>query len=246
MLHGDAYYTVILRDVTERLRAEEDLRQSRENLHEMASVSSSAREQEKSRIARELHDELAQALTALKMDLGWLKTRGGAEGPQYAAKVAAMDQMLDRTVAATRRISADLRPLMLDDLGLVAAAQWLAQTFRERHGIACELTVDPPEFDLADPHATVTFRIMQESLTNIARHAGASRVEVELRCADGRVTLCVRDDGRGFNPRDPRKPTSYGLVGLRERAYLVDGTIEIDSAPGKGTTIELSIPLPSA
>ena len=243
-LHGKKYYTVIVRDVTERLRAEEALRQSREEVYEMATVSATAREQEKSRIARELHDELAQSLTALRMDVAWLRQRGAAPDVPAAAKLAAMETMLDRMVAATRRIAADLRPLMLDDLGLVPAAQWLVESFKERHGIACEIDIVPPDLELEDPQATVVFRIMQESLVNVARHAQASRVDITLEHADGEIRLRVADDGRGFDPSAARRPNSFGLVGLRERAHLVDGHITIDSAPGRGTAVEVRIPLP--
>ena len=242
-LDGRKYYTVIVRDVTERLRAEEALRRSKEELHEIATVGATAREQEKSRIARELHDELAQSLTALRMDVEWLKSHGVApEGPS-AKKLTAMETMLERTIKATRRISADLRPLMLDDLGLVPAAQWLVENFRERHGIECGITITPPDLELVDPHATAVYRIMQESLQNAARHAKASRVDVELACIDSHVRLRVRDDGVGFDLANPRKPNSFGLVGLRERAHLVDGEITIDTAPGRGTRIDVLIPL---
>ena len=155
-----------------------------------------------------------------------------------------MDTMLERTIKATRRIAADLRPLMLDDLGLVPAAQWLVESFRERHGIECDITITPPDIELVDPQATAVYRIMQESLQNAARHAKASRVDVELVCVDGHVHLRVRDDGLGFDLANPRTPNSVGLVGLRERAHLVDGEIIIDTAPGQGTRIDVRIPLP--
>ena len=242
-LGGRKYYTVIVRDVTERVVADEALRRSKAELHEMAAMSSTAREQEKRRIARELHDELAQSLTVLRMDVGWLRQHGAAADVPSANKLAAMETMLERTVAATRRIASDLRPLMLDDLGLVPAAQWLVENFKERHGIDCEIAVMPPELELADPQATAVFRILQESLANTARHAGARRVEVELACSDGEIRLRVRDDGRGFDLAHPRKPNSFGLVGLRERAHLVDGEILIDTAPGRGTRIDVRIPL---
>ncbi|HET9761879.1 MAG TPA: MASE4 domain-containing protein [Casimicrobiaceae bacterium] len=243
-LGGRKYYTVIVRDVTERLRSEEALRRSKEDLYEMATVSATAREQEKSRIARELHDELAQSLTALRMDVAWLGQRGVAPDSPSAAKLAAMETMLDRMVAATRRIAADLRPLMLDDLGLVPAAQWLVENFKDRHGIACEIDVAPPDLELQDPQATAVFRIMQESLVNVARHAQASRVDVTLERANGEIRLRVADDGRGFDTNQARKANSFGLVGLRERANLVEGRISIDSAPGRGTIVEVRIPLP--
>ncbi len=239
-------YTVILRDVTDRVRAEEALRRSKEELQELASAANSVREQEKSRIARELHDELAQALTALKMDATWVAERLPPAEKALAGKLAAMQAMLDSTVAATRRISADLRPLMLDDLGLVPAAEWLVQNFSERTGIHCELAVGVPDLELAEPYASAVFRILQESLTNVARHAQASRVEVALDRQDGAVTLMVRDNGRGFSPADPRKPNSFGLMGLRERAYLLGGEVEVASGRGRGTTIEVRIPIRQA
>jgi PAS domain S-box-containing protein len=241
---GRSYFTVILRDVTDRIRADTALRRSKEDLRDMAAAASSVREQEKSRVARELHDELAQSLTALKMDVNWLKERVPTGEPQLVDKLASMQEMLDSTVKATRRISSDLRPLMLDDLGLLPAAEWLANNFMQRHGIHCRFTADPPDLDLQDPHATAIFRIMQESLTNVARHAHASNVDITLDGSNGEITLRVRDNGCGFAPADPRKPNSFGLVGLRERVYLLDGEITVDTAPGKGATIEVRIPMP--
>ncbi len=236
------FYTVILRDVTRRVRAEEALRRSKEELRELATMASSAREQEKSRVARELHDELAQSLTALKMDLSWLGERLAPDQEAQLRKLAQMRAMVDGAITATRRISADLRPLILDDLGLVPAAEWLVQNFKQRTGIECELVVDPPEFDLQDPHATAIFRILQESLTNVAKHAQASQVQIKLQARGTQIELTLRDDGCGFHVGDPRKPGSLGLAGLRERAYLIDGEITIDSAPGRGTLIEVHIP----
>jgi PAS domain S-box-containing protein len=240
---GRKLYTVILRDVTERVRAEEALRRSQQELRELASRMDSVREQEKSRIARELHDELAQALTALKMDTSWIAERLPTGQVALAAKLAAMQAMLDGTVAATRRISADLRPLLLDDLGLVPAAEWLVQNFSERTGVRCELSVGTPELELEHSLASAVFRILQESLTNVARHAQASLVEVMLESSADQVTLTVRDNGRGFSPESPRKPNSYGLMGLRERAYLLGGEVRIASEPGRGTTVEVHVPL---
>jgi PAS domain S-box-containing protein len=240
---GGKFYTVILRDVTERVRADEALRKSKEELRELASVGSSIREQEKSRIARELHDELAQALTALKMDLNWVKDTLPLHEHQIVSKLEAMQIMVDGTVKATRRIAADLRPLMLDDLGLIPAAEWLVKNFTQRTGIPCDFSADPPELELQDPHATAIFRILQESLANIAKHARASAVDVTVDMGDGEITLRVRDNGCGFDPGHSRKPNSFGLVGLRERAYLLDGEVAVDSAPGKGTVIEVHIPL---
>jgi PAS domain S-box-containing protein len=238
--HGQHFFTVILRDVTERVRAENDLRDSREEIKEMALAASSVREQEKSRIARELHDELGQALTALKIDVVWLKENLPRAAIDAASKLTEMQLLLDGTVAATRRISADLRPLVLDDLGLAAAAEWLTQSFTSRTGVACELAV-ARNLELREPYATTVFRVLQESLTNIAKHADATQVEVTLEREGDEVLLCVRDNGRGFDKGAPRKPTSFGLIGLRERAALLGGALSIDSTPGKGTLVELRL-----
>jgi signal transduction histidine kinase len=137
-------------------------------------------------------------------------------------------------------------PLMLHDLGLVPAAEWLTQNFTARTGIRCDFSADPPEIDRHDPHATAVFRILQESLTNIARHAQATCVGVTLDGNTGEIVLRVRDNGCGFDPASPRKPGSLGLVGLRERATLLGGEINISAAPGKGTVIEVHIPLQRA
>jgi signal transduction histidine kinase len=236
-------FTVILRDVTERVHAESELRRSQQDLRELAAVSQSAREQEKTRIARELHDELAQSLTALKMDLAWTAERLAAGESAASDKLARMQALLDAMVASTRRISADLRPLMLDDLGLAAAVEWLVESFRERNAIECELVAASEDLDFKEPLASCVFRILQESLTNVARHSGASSVQVALARSDGEIALTVKDNGRGFSPDTPRKPESYGLVGLRERAYLVGGKVKIDSAPGRGVRIDVRIPL---
>ena len=239
---GQRFYTVILRDVTQRVRADKALRESREEIQALALEASGAREEEKRRIARELHDELGQALTSLKIDVSWLRDHLGASNPEVQRKLAAMQLLLDGTVAAARRISADLRPMMLDDLGLTAAADWLAQNFTSRTGVPCELVIGAGDLDLPDPYATAVFRVLQESLTNIAKHAQATQVEATLEREEDEVVLTVHDNGKGFDPAGGRKPGSFGLVGLRERAYLVGGDVAVRSSPGQGTTVELKIP----
>ena len=160
-------------------------------------------------------------------------------------KLADMKTLVDEAVTSTRRIASDLRPAMLDDLGLTAAVQWLTQAFEQRYGIDCTLIVEPADFDLGEPYASSAYRIVQESLTNVARHAQATRASVSLLRENAEVVLRVRDNGIGFEPLARRKPASFGLAGLRERAYLVDGKLHIESAPGRGTMIEVRIPMPA-
>ena len=227
---------VVVRDAGERARGKEELAA-------VAAEAVRAREEEKARIARELHDELAQTLTALKLDTAWV--RDNLEQREASqARLQAMLELLDMAVAATRRIAADLRPPVLDDLGLLAAVEWLAHNFEERHGIACELDVDAA-LHVEDPQATGLFRILQESLVNVAKHAHASRVQVRLRREGGDVVLAVQDDGVGFAPARPRRPASLGLVGVRERVQLLQGTFAIASEPGGGTRLEVQVPLPA-
>ena len=227
-------FTVILRDVTERVRAQEER-------SAFATAVSAIREEEKSRVARELHDELAQSLTALKMDTNWVRDNVASAPALAQQKLSEMLGLLDGAVASTRRIASDLRPLLLDDLGLAPAIEWLAGAFTQRHGIPCRLRMDE-DLELHEPYATAVFRIVQESLANVAKHADATDVSVSVERRPGEIVLAVQDDGRGFDAAAPRSVTSLGLMGLQERAQLLKGTVEIASAPGEGTRIGVRIP----
>jgi signal transduction histidine kinase len=233
---GSRMLTVILGDVEGRVRGKEELAA-------LAAEAVRAREEEKARIARELHDELAQTLTALKLDTAWVRDNLQRR-EQIRARLQGMLELLDLAVGATRRIPADLRPPVLDDLGLVPAVEWLAHNFEERHAIPCELEVDAA-LEVLDPHATALFRILQESLVNVAKHAHATRVRVRLLRQGGEVLLTVQDDGVGFVPAQAHKPASLGLVGMRERVQLLQGTLSIASAPGQGTRLEVRVLLPA-
>jgi PAS domain S-box-containing protein len=241
---GRRHFTVILRDITVRKQAEDALLTSQRELRELSARVLEAREEEKTRIARELHDELGQMLTALKMDLAWLRERLPAAG-DAGAKGAEMSALLDRTVTATRRISADLRPLMLDDLGLADAAAWLVEDFGRRSGIAChtELAGSEALEDLPNTVATAVYRAIQESLTNIARHAGAKNAWVSLAVRDGWIHVEVEDDGRGFLAEDFAKARSLGLKGMRERIAYLGGLLEIARAPRGGTRLRVQVPM---
>jgi PAS domain S-box-containing protein len=228
-------YTVILRDVTERVRAQEDLAA-------FATQANAIREQEKSRVARELHDELAQSLTALKMDAIWVKDNLQRDPQAMPAKIDGMLRMLDDAVASTRRIAADLRPLILDDLGLMPAIDWLVQNFQQRNRIPCALEADE-DLELPEPYATAAFRIVQESLVNVAKHSKAAHVTVSIAPVEGGLRVKVHDDGVGFDTQAPRKAASLGLAGLRERAQLLKGSVVVHSKPGQGTMIDVFIPV---
>ena len=239
---GRHFYTVILRDITVRKQYEDDLRRSQQELRELSARVLEAREEEKTLIARELHDELGQLLTALKMDLSWLRER--LPDAEVARKAGEMDAMLDQTVSATRRISASLRPLMLDDLGLADAAAWLVDEFAKRSSISCSYREfgDGALDQLAKPVATTLYRALQESLTNIGRHASAKNAWVMLGVEDGTVSLEVEDDGRGIAPADIAKSRSLGLKGMRERVTYLGGSFEVGRAARGGTRVRVSVP----
>jgi PAS domain S-box-containing protein len=207
----------------------------------------SVREQERTGIAREIHDELGQALTALKMDLAWIGRRVGEPGQlsreALLEKIAAMSAMTDDVIDQVRRISAELRPGVLDDLGLVAALEWQAQEFERRTGATCLVRSNLKEdARLSRSVSTALFRIFQEALTNVARHGEASSVEVTLEEADGIVSLEVGDDGKGIPPEAISDPRSLGLLGIRERARRLGGTATVTGAPSRGTVVSVRVP----
>jgi PAS domain S-box-containing protein len=242
---ANRYYTVILRDSTLRKQADDALKNSQRELRELSARVLEAREEEKTHIARELHDELGQLLTALKMDLSWLRER---LPDSLLGKATEMGALLDQTVASTRRISADLRPLMLDDLGLADAAGWLVEDFAKRSGVHCEIQLsgDAALSGLEKNVATVVYRALQESLTNIGRHAGAKNAWIRLSMEDGKLYFEVEDDGRGISPEDLAKTRSLGLKGMRERIAYFGGSLEVSRAPRGGTRLRAQVPARAA
>ena len=229
-------------EIAERRKVEEALRRSRQELRDLASHLQSIREQERTDIAREIHDELGQSLTALKMDVHWVGHRVGDAQPSVGAKVGAMSKMIDATVQSVRRISSQLRPKLLDDLGLSAAIEWQAREFEQRSGIPCAIRSEPDDIVLDPARSTALFRIFQETLTNVARHAGASRVDVVLKDFPGKLEMTITDDGKGIGPEQVSDGRSLGLVGMRERVRSVGGKLEITGRPGRGTTVHVRIP----
>lgn len=240
--HGQTVLQMVIIDVTESQRQAREQSMHRVELRRLAASVVEAREEERRRIARELHDELGQRLTAMKMELfGLRKEIAGRE--EAGRHIASMLEMVDSTVAALRRIAADLRPLMLDDLGLNAAIEWLARDAARRLGM--EVTVqlgtdDPP---LAPGADIALYRMVQEALTNVARHANATDVRIELRQNAEELVLTVRDNGQGFPDRSRRQDGRYGLLGIRERAIMLGGRLDLDNPPGGGARITVHLPL---
>ena len=231
------------REIAERRVTEERLRESEENLRALAAHLQSVREEEQIRIAREIHDELGQALTGLKMDLTWLA--GGLRPDQKALleKTTAMFRLIDGTIRSVRRIASGLRPEVLDEIGLAAAISWQARDFQVRSGIRCnvELPAEGPSPDQA--RSTAVFRIFQEVLTNVARHAHATRVDVHMGMDGDIMWLKVQDNGKGITETKIHGSKSLGFLGMRERVLPFDGTIDIHGQRGKGTTVTIRIPM---
>jgi PAS domain S-box-containing protein len=228
-------------DVTARRRVEENLRQSREQLRALAAHLQTLREEQSVLIAREIHDELGQAMTAMKLDLTWLQKRLSSS-PALHEKVSAIAKHIDVLIEAMQRICSELRPSMLDDLGLVSAFESYSEQFEQRTGLHCGLELPTEDFTLDPARTTAVFRIFQEALTNIARHARATQVRVCLRTAGHGLQLEITDNGRGITPAELTSPKSFGLVGMRERVLALGGHINIRGVAGHGTTVTVTIP----
>jgi PAS domain S-box-containing protein len=230
-------------DITERDRAKKELEQSREQLRNLYAHLQSVREKERTRIARELHDELGQLLTALNTDLIMLQKKIPEKEVALLEKTDVMVKLIDMTMKTLKRIYMDLRPGMLDHLGLVAAIRWQIEEFKKRSGIGCSIITEPDEMSLDDDLSTAIFRIFQETLTNILRHAEATKVNVRLKKTKTFVDLVVRDNGQGVGEEELAKTDSFGLIGIRERAIALGGTAQIWGEQGSGTTVKVRIPL---
>ncbi|MDT8324730.1 MAG: histidine kinase, partial [Bacteroidota bacterium] len=237
------FHTSRLEDeIGERRRAEERLQRSQEQFRNLSRHLQSVREEERKGVAREIHDELGQRLTSLKLHLALLQEDVPSRNGGTHQRFSAMLDDIDETIQSVKRIISQLRPGLLDDLGLSAAIEWQTEEFQRHSGIRCTLSISPPELSLDADRATAVFRIFQETLTNVARHAGADAVRIEL-CEDAdTVHLTIRDDGRGIRPEEIEHPASFGLVGIRERAQYFDGDVTITGEPGGGTTVSVHIP----
>ncbi len=232
-------------DITQRKHVENELKNYQDQLRSLNVHSEQVRERERTRIACELHDELGQMLTVLKMDLAYVNRHLPGEKGALTGKIQDMDDRVDQTLSALRRIMTDLRPSLLDNLGLVAAIEWQAEDFQKHTGIPCGVTVEPEDMSPDPDTSTTVFRIFQETLTNIARHAHAEAVTVKLEKTGDELRLVVQDDGIGIIPEKISYPRSYGLMGIRERVTYCGGKVQISGSPGKGTTVSVAIPLGS-
>ncbi len=233
----------IIRDVTERKRVTEELRKSQEQLRNLSAHLEKMREEERKRISRMIHDDLGQMLAALKFDLYWVSGRIGENQELLRKKIESMLQLTDVLIERVRSISAELRPGLLDDLGLVPAIEWLANEFQNRTGIRCHLDLEKDDAVIDREHATVFFRILQEALTNVALHSSATAVKISFRYQDGKGVLEIRDNGRGITQEQIDDPRSFGLIGMQERATLWGGDFKISGVRGEGTTVLFTIPL---
>jgi signal transduction histidine kinase len=230
----------------ERARAEEQLRQSHQQLRALSVYLQYVREEEQIRIAREVHDELGQSLTGLKLQLTWLCNRLPKSLQPLHEKTRSMSARIDETIQTVRRIATELRPALLDTAGLVATLEWRANEFQKQTGIQCRVNSVVTETLWDQDLNTAFFRIFQETLTNIIRHAHATRVEVRFLETNGHLVLEVKDNGRGISEAEINNTKSIGLLGMRERAALLSGEVRLRGEPGKGTTVSVRIPRPPA
>ena len=243
LYEGKDVRLVLANDVTEKVKAEEELIKSHEALRQLATHLEKVRETERTLIAREIHDELGQQLTGLKMDISWLNRRLKNQDAEVQQKITETILLIDTTVKTVRRIATELRPSILDDLGLLAAMEWQSEEFEKRFEIACIFGSNVTDVKINPDQATGVFRIYQESLTNVLRHAEATEVIVNLQIKDQTLVLTIRDNGKGFIAKEIENKKTLGLLGMKERTTLMGGTYEISSQPGEGVSVVIVVPL---
>jgi len=232
-------------DISDRKKAEKELETSNETLRKLTMHLQNIREEERSHIAREIHDELGQQLTVLKMDISWLNKKIESDDEKVQYRMKELVGMIDTTVRSVRKISSELRPSMLDDLGLSAALEWQGQEFEKRSGIKVKMSLQSSDLKLPNNIAITLFRIFQESCTNVARHSHATEMNVILRIVDQQLQMVITDNGQGFVVKGIENKKTLGILGMRERMTIINGAYNIESTPGKGTKVMVSVPLES-
>ncbi len=243
---GELFFTTIVRDITERKRAESKQLRSTDELSALTRRLQVVQEEERTRISLKVHDELGQSLTALKLDLAWVGRRLPHEThAELSQKIAEMTQLVDETIVEVREIATDLRPGLLDHFGLAVAIEWLFKDFTERTGVDCKLIVTPEELAINRDSTTLLFRVAQEAMTNVARHANATTLKIALCQNDGHLQMDIQDNGRGITPAAVGNLKSLGLLGVRERVKGAGGIMKISGGPGRGTLLSVEIPHPA-
>lgn len=230
-----------IRYAIERKKSEDELRDANTKLRNLYINLQSVREEERTNIAREIHDELGQIMTAIKMDIAWLRGKY-CDHKEISEKASSTLNLIDATIKSIKKICTELRPDILEHLGLGAAIQWQAEEFQNRTGIVCEVTVQEST-DVGSDRSIALFRIFQEALTNVLRHANATKVIANLKDGDGKVILEISDNGKGITKGEISKPDSFGLLGMQERVYPWRGRVSISGSPDKGTRIEVVLPI---
>jgi len=230
-------------EIEERVKIAQENERLLVQVRNLARYQQALVEDERARIAQELHDEFGQNLTALKMEVAWLSRHLAQDSPQLLSRLESMSRLLDDTINLVRRVAHELRPRVLDELGLGAALEWLGQEFSNRTGVPCKLCLNDSLASFGRELDTTLFRICQEALTNIARHAQASQVVIRLKKREDVLILSIEDNGIGIRPEQVNSPRSFGLLGMRERVRLWQGELSISGAPGQGTKVQVVIPL---
>ena len=227
--------------INKRKKAEEELQKVNQRLRNLSAHLQSVREEERANIAREIHDELGQALTALKMELSWLERKLSGGQKTVCDKIQDMLSHIDMTIDSVQRICTNLRPAILDILGLTDSIKWQAEEFQAQTGIECDINIRPGNIIMDPGHRTAVFRIFQEALTNVARHAEATRVTINIKGTADEFLLSVEDNGKGIKEEQIFNSQSFGLIGIKERAFFLRGEVKITGVPNKGTKVVLSV-----
>jgi len=243
LLDNTEYLICVVQDITDRKQMEQDLIKSQLDLRNLAMSLEMARENEKKIISREIHDELGQLMTGLKMDIAWVNGRLDAEQKLLKNKTQSMLEMVDEGIRSVKRITTQLRPRILDEMGLAAAVEWQTERFEKQSGIKCKTSFSPSDIEIAMEISIVMFRVLQEALTNVARHSKATAVAISLKAADRRLVLQVKDNGVGITQAQLSNQQSSGLTGARERLLAIGGDLQVKGLKGRGTALIASVML---